>query len=41
MIRRLSARYLAKSGLMTVACGQSRSAWNIGMAERTPEIRAM
>ncbi len=41
MILRLSVRYLVKSGRITKACGQSFSAWNIGMAERTPEIRAM
>ena len=27
-------------GLMMIASGQSLSAWNIGMAERTPRIRA-
>ncbi len=41
MIRPLSVRYLVKSGLMITACGQSRRAWNIGIAERTPEMRAM
>ncbi len=41
MIRRLSVRYLVKSGLITVASGHSFSALNIGMAERTPEMRAM
>ena len=28
--------YFSMSGLITAACGQSSSAWNIGMAERTP-----
>ena len=41
MIRRLSVRYLVKSGLITTAWGQAFSALNIGMAERTPEMRAM
>ena len=29
------------SGRITTASGQSASALNIGMAERTPEMRAM
>ena len=29
-------RYFSMFGLITTACGQSFSAWNIGMAERTP-----
>ena len=41
MIRRLSARYLAKSGGRTTASGHSLRALNIGIAERTPDIRAM
>jgi hypothetical protein len=41
MIRPLSWRYLAKFGLITTASGQSLRAVNIGMAERTPDIRAM
>ncbi len=40
-MRLLSARYLVKSGLMTTASGQSFSALNIGIAERTPLMRAM
>ena len=40
-MRLLSARYLAKSGEITTASGQSASALNIGIAERTPLIRAM
>ena len=32
----LSVLYLAKSGLITTACGQAARALNIGMAERTP-----
>jgi hypothetical protein len=28
-------------GLTTVACGQRRSASNIGIAERTPYVRVM
>jgi len=41
MIRALSVRYLAKSGLTMVASGQSLRALNIGIAERTPDMRAM
>jgi len=40
-MRRLSVRYLVKSGGRMVAWGQSLRALNIGMAERTPLIRAM
>ena len=36
----LTRLYLAMSGAMTVACGHSSSAWNIGMAERAPNLRA-
>jgi hypothetical protein len=32
---------LVKSGFSTVACGHSFRALNIGMAERTPLMRAM
>ena len=38
---RLTAAYFAMLGLMMVACGQSLRASNIGIAERTPEMRAM
>ena len=38
---RRTAAYFAMLGLMMTACGQSLRAWNIGMAERTPEMRAM
>ncbi len=38
---RLAATYFWKSGRTTTASGQSFSAWNIGIAERTPEMRAM
>ena len=41
MMRALSARYLENSGGMITASGQSRRAWNIGMAERTPDSRAI
>ena len=41
MIRLLSARYFAKSGFITTAWGQAFNALNMGMAERTPEIRAI
>ena len=40
-MRLLSALYLAKSGLITTASGQAAIALNIGMAERTPFMRAM
>ena len=40
-IRRAAATYFAISGLMTTASGQSRSALNIGIALRTPVVRAM
>ena len=40
-IWRDTAVYLAKSGRITTASGQAFSALNIGMALRTPEIRAM
>ena len=33
---RPTATYFFMSGLMTVACGHARNAWNIGMAECTP-----
>ncbi len=33
--------YFSMSGLMTTASGQASSALNIGMAERTPWMRAM
>ena len=32
--------YFAMSGGMTTACGQAFSALNIGIAERTPKVRA-
>jgi hypothetical protein len=32
---------LAMSGLMITASGQSFLAWNMGMAERTPDWRAI
>ncbi len=35
-----AAVYLPKFGRMTMALGQSSSALNIGMAERTPSMRA-
>ena len=40
-IWRPTAAYLAKSGRMTTASGQAFSALNIGMALRTPWMRAM
>ncbi len=40
-IWRLTATYLAMSGLMITASGQSWRALNMGMAERTPDWRAM
>ena len=40
-MRRAAATYFAMSGRTTTASGQSRSALNIGMALRTPEVRAM
>src|SRR5215469_11454478 len=33
---RPTSRYFAMSGRITTACGQRSSAWNIGIAERTP-----
>ena len=41
MMMRLAALYLAKSGRTITASGQSLRALNIGMAERTPYVRAM
>ena len=38
---RLTSAYFSMSRLTTVACGQSRRASNIGIAERTPKVRAM
>ncbi len=35
-----TAAYFAMSGGMTVACGHSRRASNMGIAERTPKVRA-
>jgi len=32
--------YFSMSGRTTVACGHNRRASNIGMAERTPKVRA-
>jgi hypothetical protein len=40
-MRRDSVAYFAMSGLMMTASGQSLVALNMGMAERTPERRAM
>ena len=40
-ISRPTRAYLAMSGLMTVASRQSASALNMGIAERTPWVRAM
>ena len=37
---RLTAPYFRMSGRTTAASGQARSAWNIGIAERTPKARA-
>ena len=39
-LRGRRAAYFAMSGRTTLACGQSRRASNIGMAERTPKVRA-
>ena len=33
--------YFSKSGRITTASGQASSALNMGMAERTPRMRAM
>ena len=33
--------YFVMSGRITAACGQSARALNIGIAERTPKVRAM
>ncbi len=41
MIRLLSVRYLAKLGGTITAWGHSLRALNIGIAERTPDRRAM
>ena len=38
---RPTATYFAMSGLITTASGQAFSALNIGIAERTPDMRAM
>ena len=38
---RLTPAYLSMFGRTMVACGQSRRASNIGIAERTPKVRAM
>ena len=38
---RLTSAYFSMFGRTTVACGQSRFASNIGIAERTPKVRAM
>jgi hypothetical protein len=38
---RLTPAYFSISGRITVACGQSRFASNIGIAERTPKVRAI
>ena len=40
-IASLTRLYLPMSGAITVACGQSSSAWNIGIAERAPNCLAM
>ena len=32
--------YFSMSGRTTLACGQSRRASNIGIADRTPNVRA-
>ena len=37
---RPTAAYFSMSGCTTLACGQSRRASNIGIAERTPKVRA-
>ena len=39
-LARRRAAYFAMSGGITTACGQAFSALNIGMAERTPKVRA-
>ena len=38
---RLTPAYLSMLGRTMVACGHSRRASNIGIAERTPKVRAM
>ena len=38
---RLTPAYLSMSGRTMVACGHSLRASNIGIAERTPKVRAM
>ena len=40
-IAREASTYASMRGLMMIASGQSFSAWNIGMADRTPLIRAI
>ena len=43
IIRRTSRptrTYFSMFGAMTTAAGHSRRAWNMGMAERTPKVRA-
>ena len=37
----LTRLYFAMSGAITVACGHSSSAWNMGIAERAPNFLAM
>ncbi len=37
---RPTAVYFSKFGRMTTASGQAFSAWNMGMAEWTPRMRA-
>ena len=37
---RPTLRYLSMFGLITTASGQALSALNIGIAERTPDVRA-
>jgi hypothetical protein len=38
---RPTVTYFCMFGLMMVACGHKRRASNIGIAERTPKVRAM
>ena len=40
-ISSLTRLYFAMSGWITVACGHNSSAWNMGMAERAPNVRAI
>jgi hypothetical protein len=35
-----ASRYFINCGGTTVRCGQSRIAWAVGIAERTPNLRA-